>query len=322
MLWLLLLLLLPASAFAQSPARIKVNASYVKVPVRVEDDRGQALLGLTKENFQVLDEGQPRPIDNFILDRTPLHVVLLLDVSGSVSEEIDEMRESAISFAEEFGKEDQIAVITFADKVEVVQNWTNNVRKLKKSLKKIEPGYRTALYDALSATREKMNWVQGKRVVILLTDGVDNESQADYDKVLGELLSHDISVFIVGRTRLVLPQVQRLRRVEYMNRIMRNLLKEDKNFVEVYFREKETAIRYMAESTGGRALFPEKLSELRGAYKQIALELKNQYLLTFLQSPDSTLRFRNIQVQCNVPFGRLYYRQQYVWNGPPKATAH
>lgn len=313
MLWLLLFLL-SASAFAQSPARIRVNASYVKVPVRVEDNRGQALLGLTKENFEVLDEGQPRPIDNFILDRTPLHVVLLLDVSGSVSEEIDEMRKSAISFAEEFGKEDQIAVITFADKVDVLQNWTNDVRKLKKSLRKIEPGYRTALYDALLATRQKMNRVPGKRVVILLTDGVDNESLADYDKALSELLSNDISVFIVGRTRLVLPQVSRLRRVEYMNRIMRNLLKEDKNFVEVYFREKETAIRYMAESTGGRALFPEKLSELQGAYKQIALELKNQYLLTFLQPPYSSLRFRNIQVHCKVPFGRLYYRQQYVWN--------
>jgi len=313
MLWLLLFLL-PAPLLAQTPIRIRVEASYVKVPVRVEDDRGQALLGLTKENFQVLDEGQPQPIDNFILDRTPLHVVLLLDVSGSVSEEIEEIKESAISFAEEFGKEDQIALITFAEKVDVLQSWTNNLRKLKKSLRKIEPGYRTAMYDALVQTRQKLDSRTGKRVVILLTDGVDNESQSDYDKVLGDLQMHDISVFIVGRTRLVLPQVQRLRRVEYMNRIMKNLLKEDKNFVEVYFREKEAAIKYMAESTGGRALFPEKLSELRGAYKQIALELKNQYLLTFRQPANSTLKVRNIQVHCTVPFGRLYYRQQYVWN--------
>ncbi len=313
MLWLLLFLL-PAPLLAQSPIRIRVEASYVKVPVRVEDDRGKALLGLTKENFQVLDQGQPQPIDNFILDRTPLHVVLLLDVSGSVSEEIDEIKKSAVSFAEEFGKEDQIALVTFAEKVDVLQNWTNDIRKLKKSLRKIEPGYRTALYDALLQTRQRLTTRPGKRVVILLTDGVDNESESDYDTALGEMLANDISVFIVGRTRLVLPGVQRLRRVEYMNRIMKNVLKEDKNFVEVYFREKETAIRYMAESTGGRALFPEKLSELRGAYKQIALELKNQYLLTFRQPANSSLRFRNIQVLCKVPFGRLYYRQQYVWN--------
>ena len=305
--------LAPASLSAQ-PTRFRVDASFVKVPVAVSDRNGRSILGLTRKDFRVFDEGQERAIENFVLDKAPLQVVLLLDVSGSVNEEIDEMRASAISFAEEFGKEDRIAVITFADKVDVLQNWTNDLRKLKKSLKKIEPGYRTALYDALSQTRQKLASVPGKRVVILLTDGVDNESQVGYDKVLGELLAQDVSVFIVGRTRLVLPQVQRLKRVEYMNRIMKNLLKEDKNFVEIYFREKETAIRYMAESTGGRALFPEKLSELSGAYKQIALELKNQYLLTFLQPADSQLRFRTIQVHCNVPFGRLYYRQQYVWN--------
>jgi len=305
--------LAPATLSAQA-ARFKVEASFVKVPVAVSDSHGRSILGLTRQDFRVFDEGEERAINNFVLDRTPLHVVLLLDVSGSVREEIDEIKEAAVSFARAFDRDDRIAVMTFADKLELVQDWTNDSRKIRKSLKKLEPGYRTALFDALLGVRQhRFRGISGRKVIIALTDGVDNESQSGYETVLKDMVQSDVSLYIVSRTRLVLPQIRQEERVQFMNQVMKNILKDDEDFVEVYFREKETAMEHLAKSSGGRVLYPEKLTDLRDNYAEISNELKSQYLLTFQPPLQSEKRFRDIRVSCSDPVAVVRYRQQYAW---------
>lgn len=308
----LLVLGLLSSLPAQDPPRYRVDAPSIKVPVTVFDSQGRALLGLTRDDFQLLDEGEPRRIQNFVLDRTPVHVVLLLDVSGSLSEELEEIREAAVEFASAFSREDRISVIAFADRVELIQDWTNSRRAVRRSMKKLERGYRTALYDALLVTaQERLEKVQGKRVILLLTDGIDNESDANFQTVLQRLIASDISLYIVSRTRLLLPQVESSERVEFLNQVMKNLLQDEQSFVEAYFQEKEASMRRLAETSGGRALFPLRLEELKEAYQQIARELKTQYLLTFLPPPASELEFRQIQVICTQPVGKIFHRRLY-----------
>ncbi len=303
------------SLTAQQPSpTFRIKANFIKVPVTVFDNRGKLINTLTRDNFRLLDEGRERPIENFLLDQAPIHVVLLLDVSGSVQEEIKEIRQAAIRFASAFDREDRIAIISFADKVEVLQPWTNRQKRIRKSLKKLKPGYRTALWDALMQTSSRMlERASGRKVIILLTDGLDNESYANYDDVIENLVSSDISLYIVSRTRLVLPKVAESNRVQFLNRVMKQVLKEDKNFVDVYFREKETSMNHLAESTGGRVFFPERLVELRSSYGQVARELKNQYVLTFVPPSVSDKRFRRIEVVCNEETGRIFHRRQYNW---------
>jgi Ca-activated chloride channel homolog len=307
-----LFLLLAFSSFAPAQtASFRVDASYIKVPVTVFDSQGRLTAHLSREDFRVLDEGQERPIENFLLDKTPLHVVLLLDVSGSLQEEIEEMRDAAVLFARSFGKEDRISVVSFSDRTETVQDWSNNWKDIRKSLRRLKPGYRTALYDALSETTDKLLPTAGKRVILLLTDGLDNESRTNFDDVLTELIKNDISLYIVSRTRLVRPQVAESHRVEFLNRVMRNLLDSEEDFIETYFREKETALRHLAEVSGGRVFFPLQLAELSENYGQIAEELKFQYLLTFRPPESSDKQFRSIRVICLEPTGAVYHRQQY-----------
>ncbi|MDA2937143.1 VWA domain-containing protein [Acidobacteria bacterium AH-259-A15] len=311
------LLLSSSFLLAQNPPSFKVEATYVKVPVTVFDSNGRVLSDLTREQFRLLDEGEPRTIENFVLDKTSVHVLLLLDVSGSVQQELDEIREAALRFARSFGKEDRIAVISFADEMEVLQDWTNNLRQLRKSLKDLRPGYRTALYDVLLATaREKLARVPGKKVVILLTDGLDNESQATFDDVIDPLIESNISLYIVSRTRLVQPQIQKSERVDFLNQVMKNVLHEEKDFVDIYFREKETSMSYVAEATGGRAFFPKKLEDLKDSYLQLATELKHQYILTFRPPGASDKQFRAIQVICTRLVGKIYHRKRYSWIAP------
>ncbi|MEE8583605.1 MAG: VWA domain-containing protein [Acidobacteriota bacterium] len=298
----------------QPPPTFRIKADFIKVPVTVFDHKGKLINTLTRDDFRLLDEGRERPIENFVLDKAPVHVVLLLDVSGSVREEIKEIKQAAIRFASAFESEDRIAIISFADKIEVLQPWTNRQKRIRKSLKKLKPGYRTALWDALMQTSSKMlEQASGRKVIILLTDGLDNESYANYDDVIENLVSSGISLYIVSRTRLVLPKVAESSRVRFLNRVMKQVLKEDKNFVDVYFREKETSMNHLAESTGGRVFFPERLVELRSSYAQVARELKNQYVLTFAPPSASDKRFRRIEVICSEATGRIFHRLQYSW---------
>jgi Ca-activated chloride channel homolog len=313
MLFLVLVLAFSSFAAAQT-ATIRVDASYIKVPVTVFDTEGRLTAGLSREHFRILDEGQERPIENFLLDKTPLHVVLLLDVSGSLKQEIEAMRDAAVLFARSFGKDDRFAVVSFADRVETVQDWTGNWRNVRRSLRRLKPGYRTALYDALKQTADKLHRRSGKRVILLLTDGLDNESRSGFDDALQELINNDISLYIVSRTRLIQPQVAENRRVEFLNRVLQNVLGSDEDFIESYFREKETALRHLAEVSGGRVLFPLQLHELSDSYEQIAQELKFQYLLTFRPPEASDKQFRNIQVICREPVGAIHHRLQYRWS--------
>lgn len=299
---------------AQHPATIKIKADYIKVPVTVFDSRGRLLTNLTQDQFRLLDEGEPRPIENFVLDQTAIHVILLLDVSGSIREELNEFKEAAYEFARSFGREDRIAVMSFSDEVVVLQGWTNRLSDIRRSLDDLERGYRTALYDALYLTvQEKLRKVPGKKVIIVLTDGLDNESLTTYEKLVDTLIEANISLYIVSRTRLVQSKIGKTERVEFLNQVLKNVLDENKDFVEIYFREKEVAITNLAETTGGRVFFPEKLEELKSSYAQVARELKSQYVLTFQPPALSNRRFRKIQVVCTRPIGVLYHRTQYAW---------
>ncbi len=312
-----LFLLNAAPVSAQSPS-FRVDAKYVKVPVSVFDEQGGAVTGLTRRDFLLFDEGVRRPIENFLLDRAPLHVLLLLDTSGSLREELDEIRRAALRFAGAFSREDRISVIAFADEAEILADWTNRFKRLKKALNKLEPGYRTALYDSLNqVVRERFRRVGGRKAIILLTDGLDNESATPFDELLPTLIEFDITLYIISRTRLVQPKVRDSARVEFLNQVMKDLLEEgdedDGDFVDVYFREKESSLTRLSESTGGRVLFPEYLEELQSSYVQVARELKAQYVLTFNPPGESKVAFRSIRVECLRDVGRLHFRRQYHW---------
>lgn len=312
MLLFLFLMLACAPLLAQGPSTFKVEASYIKVPVTVFDAEGRIRTDLTRENFRLLDEGEPRPIENFVIDMAPINVILLIDASGSIRDELDELKDAAYQFARSFSKEDRIAVASFADEIHLHQKWTNKLGPIRKSLNELKSGYRTAFYDALlEAANGPLAKTRGRKVIIVLTDGLDNESRAGYADVVENLVKSNTVLYIVSRTRLVRDQIEKNDRVEFLNQVMKNLLSENSDFVDLYFQEKETALSRLAEATGGRVFFPEKLEELAESYVQVARELKSQYLLTFRPPEFSSKAFRQIQVLCTQPISKIYHRTQY-----------
>ena len=278
------------------------------------DERGKLRDDLEREHFSVRDDGKATSIVNFVRNVAPINVLLLLDSSGSLKDELEEIRDSALHFARSFTSDDRISIISFSDGTVVLSPWTNQIRRLRKGLRKLKGGYRTAIYDALGETiAGHLRQVQGRRVIILLTDGLDNESVTPYEEILRRLIKSQITLYIVSRTRLVDDKVRDIKRVSFLNQVMQNILQDDGDFVEDYFKEKEMSMVTLAESTGGRALFPELLEDLGDSYAQVSRELKHQYLLTFVPPRSSEKKFRSINVTCSLPQGKVYFRRQYAW---------
>jgi hypothetical protein len=100
-------------------------------------------------------------------------------------------------------------------------------------------------------------------------------------------------------------------RVEFLNQVMKNILGDDEDFVDLYFRLKEASMNYLAETSGGRVFYPEELRTLGEGFVQIARELKTQYVLTFRPPDDSEGSFHKIKVTCTQPVDKLYHRQIY-----------
>ncbi|HUG44496.1 MAG TPA: VWA domain-containing protein [Acidobacteriota bacterium] len=310
-----LLLLIPYFWLGSPPEAVpsfRVDADFIRVPVTVLDQSGRTVPNLTAEDFRLYDEGEPRPIANFVMDQSPLNVVILIDTSGSVQDELDEIKRASLLFASVFDRDDRIAVMSFSDRIEVLRSWTSDQRAVRRAVNRLERGFRTSLFDSLlHAVREKLDGASGKKAILLWTDGLDNESRHTYDDALNELVASDVSLYIVSRSRLVQAKVGESARVEFLQRVMQNVLDDEESFVDVYFREKEASLNLLAETTGGRVFYPEKLIELRRYYVQVARELKSQYLLAFPPPQQSEIEFRRIRVECKRPATEVHHREMY-----------
>lgn len=299
------------------PPAFRVRADFIRVPVTVFGPTGRLLTHLEREHFSLLDENSPRSIENFVLDQDRIHVALLLDVSGSIRSELKQIAEAAFDFARSFQRNDRFSVISFSDRVQVLQDWTSSLRAVRRALRKLKPGYRTAMYDALwTTTNKQLSRVRGKKAIILLTDGLDNESGQSYEQIIQRLIASNVALYIISRTRLIQDEVGQNDRVEFLNRVMSELVNPEEDFVDAYFEQKESSMLHLAEATGGRALFPERLEELADRYLELARELKSQYVLTFRPPPGSDLRFRNIRINCTEPTSKILHRRQYYWPSP------
>jgi len=248
-------------SFAVRVNRVELNAA-------VEDNDGHFVTGLGKDDLTVLEEGKPRKIIDFSLETRPLSVALLVDTSGSMQEKIATAQKAASGFVDSLHESDRAMVIDFADKVYLLEDLSADHKGLRKAIESTTAVGGTAIYDAVHATLRKMRPVEGRKVIVLLSDGGDSTSQFTRDKVIEEAKAGDVTIYSIGLG-------------PGFEAGAKGLLK---NF---------------AEATGGRTLFASDQSELVENYSKVMDDLRNQYYLTY-QSPNDVFdgRWVPIEVQC------------------------
>lgn len=269
---------------------IRIRTEEVLVPVTVRDQLGQPVNGLKPESFFVYDNGVRQEIVSFNRRRIPINVVLLLDASGSVFEMMRFVREAAKGFLQKLLPEDRVCVMQFADNVELLQDWTNgsDQKGVEKALDwRYHAGQRTTFYDGLYlAANDQLRKVQGRRVIILLTDGIDTaeRTRATFNDALNAVRREESSVYVVSLTASLRRELEKRKGNTVARMIGGFDPKQYAKYISI-LDQAEDGLTKLATRTGGRVFFPYSGEDLEPAYASIAEELRTQYILTYKPKP-------------------------------------
>jgi VWFA-related protein len=321
-------------ARAQEPLEqtntIRVNTDFVSIDVAVSDRKGGSNLPrLNAEDFVVWEDGVRQKITSFAALDEPFNLALLLDTSGSTRDEISMMQKTARRFLNLLRPQDRIAVLQFNQEVELIKDLTNDRAALEKALDELRAGSGTAFYDAMQISLDEVfKSVSGRKAVIALTDGVDSFGKTTYEKLLPQLESAGLTLYVLeldtekfAETRYLKTcqdaghfRFSRKQLDKYVAAFMKGSAPrwyedscklENLEKLQINQRLYELArqeLREMAAQTGGHVFPVKDLTQLDPAYAQIAEELRLRYSLAYYPSNERRDgKWRKLRVEIKRP---------------------
>jgi len=273
---LLALLIFPSWTLSQNDridTFIRVDVDTVSVRVAVTDQLNRHVLGLEKHHFKIYENKIEQDLTHFSSDNSPVSIGIIMDISGSMGDNILSARTSIVRFLEQGESSDEYFLVTFNQKSVLVQDFTSRSKNIQNEISFANPEGRTALYDSIYLGLEKLrNARNEKKALIVITDGEDNSSRYTFSELNEVVKESDVQIYAIGERgeigygRSVIAQIVRL--------------------------------------TGGRAFFPSNFKQLDYFCDLIHTELRNQYLLGFTSTNlNFDGKWRKIGVRVNPPEG-------------------
>ncbi len=263
------------------------------------DKQGNLITDLAREQFNVFEDGVAQQIIDFYPEDRPITMAILLDTSGSMRGKMEQVHQAAGEFVKTLRPDDRALVIDFDDKVFLIQELTGSHEALEEAISSTEPIGATSLYDALHASYRKIGKLEGRKAIVLLSDGEDTSSQFGYARVLEEAKGNNAIIYAIGLGG------------------------------GPGGGPRKNVLREFSETTGGRAFFVKEAAELAGVYQRIAAELRTQYYLTYSTANEVwDGRWIKIRVEGNVPGMEIRARRGYFavrapgQGGVPPASAN
>jgi VWFA-related protein len=285
-----------------------VAVSAISIAVTVQDKKGRYINDLTKEDFSIFENNEKRDLTYFNHDfKAPLSLTILLDVSGSmaIQDKLKESKES-LKYLTTFllNLDDEFSLLIFADgEVEVAMNFSNNKNYFLNVLEKTEAYGQTALNDAVTVTPEFANKGNNeKRAILLITDGIENDSQYSHYQAVEIARRVDIPIFTIGY-KIPLSD-QYLRKYKHSPSLT--------SFGIVYSLER------FSRATGGKAFFINQAEELKTALREIKKELSHQYILGYTSYRNQENEYREIKVITSKKKYKVRTREGY-YSGEKKS---
>jgi Ca-activated chloride channel family protein len=242
---------------AQQPT-FKTGTRTVALYATVIDAQKRLVPNLSKEDFEILDNDKVQEIQLFINEVQPITVVVMLDTSASMTGNLKLLENAAESFLMRLLPKDKGMVGAFNDKIEFFPaSFTSDRDRLIRSLRDLDFGNPTRLYDAVSESIERLKGIEGRRVVLVFTDGDDTDSSIGQGKVLDKARDAEVMIYAVGL------------RSDYFNGARQVRTRPD------------SGLKQLAEETGGGYFELDKSSDLAPTFTRVAQELHSQYVLGF-----------------------------------------
>jgi hypothetical protein len=175
---------------------LKINTNLVTVPVIATTIEGNYIPDLRQEELSISEDGEKQELAFFATVSAPFHVVLLLDTSASTQEKLSLIQRAAVAFVEQLQGADRVKVISFDEQVRELSEFTNDRAALRGAIYKTAPGQETKLYDAFELALSSIRTIQGRKAIVLFSDGVDwHSDQATFDSTLHWLEEEGVIVY-------------------------------------------------------------------------------------------------------------------------------
>lgn len=241
-----------------------VRVPSVTLDVVVADDRGRFITGLGPDDFEILEDGVPQEIRFFTADLTPVTSLLLLDSSASVRSSLSAIQTAAYIFLRNMASADQGRVATFSEGVRFGPPYTTEIWDQVPMIRAMRPFGKTALYDAILTSLQELSRVEERKALILVSDGEDSGPDAKgsvstREQALEGARLSEGAIYTVGYTGWSPEGGGKLNR-EFLDAV--------------------------AEQSGGRSYYPDKIEDLSRHFRQIQHELHRQYQIAYLPSRD------------------------------------
>jgi Ca-activated chloride channel family protein len=239
---------------------VRISSNLVPIPASVVDHKGFAITGLKLADFELWIDGQLKPISDMTRSETPVRLVMLFDNSGSVDFARDFEKHAAKHFFRRVLRaSDEAAIYSVETETYLAQPLTSDLRRLEQTIEAFgKPEGATSLFDAIIDAAAYLRPYSGRRILVIVSDGIDNTSRTDFETTIHRVLADDCQVFIV-QTGL------------YEGANLRALAAERR-------------MEQLAAQTGGAAYIPRTTRELDSAFKEIAADLAQQYVLSYYQA--------------------------------------
>lgn len=242
---------------------VRISSNLVPIPVSVIDFRGNAVVNLKLDDFELRVDGFPRPLSDMTRADTPVRLVMLFDNSGSLDLEREFEKQAAMHFFRRVLRPvDEAAIYSIETDSYLAQPLTKQVPLLEHTIASFgRPSGGTSLFDAILGASTYLRPYSGRRVLVIVSDGIETTSQnTDFEDVVRHVLADDCQVFVV-QTGL------------YEGANLRALAAERR-------------MERLSGQTGGAVFLPKTIRELELAFNQIAADLSQQYVLSYYPAPE------------------------------------
>jgi Ca-activated chloride channel family protein len=263
----------PSAQTSQPSTTLKVDVRLVNVFVTVTDAHGAPVGGLTRDNFSLLEDGHGQKISIFDKQSAmPLSIALAIDTSLSTRRDLPLEQASAKRFAHTILRPvDALSIYSFSEVVQQTIPFTAELKRVDEGIDHLHNGAATALFDAIYLVSRALDKREGRKVIVLITDGGDTASKVDYKESVRAAEEAEAIVYSI----IIVP-------------IEASAGRETGG---------EHALIQLANDTGGRYYYATSMSQLDDAFRKISDELRTQYLLAYYPSPSSSMsQFRRIDV--------------------------
>jgi Ca-activated chloride channel homolog len=273
----------PMAPMNDGQALFHSSLQLVVLNATVADKSGKLITDLPETAFTVFQDGVPQPLTLFRREDVPVSIGIVIDNSGSMRDKRAKVTTAALELVNASNPQDEMFVVNFNDAVYLDQAFTNDTKRLRDALDRIDSRAGTAMRDAVSASIDyvKKKGKTEKKVLLVITDGNDNISEEPLDDLLRKARQQEVLVYSVG-------------------------LLNDEEPREA--RKAKQALTALAEASGGMSYYPKDLAQINAIVADLAREIRNQYTLAYAPTNQATDKtFRKINVVVN-GHGRLVVR--------------